>query len=90
MAQEIYSHRLPRKPCDLKPSLCALSRNTNLPLPDVYDFDTAVESAIGAPYIMMSFEEGLPVSDVWFDETGQTPLQIRRRRILETVAEALA
>jgi hypothetical protein len=67
-----------------------IKNNTNLPLPEVYDFDTAVDNAIGAPCILMSFEEGLPVSEVWFDETGVTPLRKRRRRILETIGEAIA
>jgi len=67
-----------------------ISRETKIPVPTVYDFDTGIRNEIGAPYICMSFLPGRTVSEVWFDECGPTPLEHRRISILESVAQAVA
>jgi hypothetical protein len=63
---------------------------TNIPLPEVYHFETTGENEIGAPYIAMSFINGYTVSSKWFDKTGPTPLETRRLRTLTTLAKAMA
>lgn len=67
-----------------------LRQNTSLPIPEIFDFDETINNEIGAPYILMSFAEGIPVSELWFDATGPTPLEERRLRILDTVAVAMS
>lgn len=37
-------------------------KNTSIPLPEVYAFDTASTNEIGAPYMVVSFLPGRPVS----------------------------
>ncbi|KAJ8058276.1 hypothetical protein OCU04_012470 [Sclerotinia nivalis] len=67
-----------------------IKANTTMPIPEVYDFSATTENDIGAPYILMSFLEGFPVYKIWFDESGEVPKQIRRERILDTIAEAMS
>ncbi|KAI9810278.1 MAG: hypothetical protein M1832_001367 [Thelocarpon impressellum] len=66
-----------------------LEREAMLPLPDVYAFDTTTANTIGAPYMVMSFIPGATVGSRWFDSTGPTPLEERRQRTLDTLAEAM-
>jgi hypothetical protein len=63
---------------------------TTIPLPEVYAFDTTSENEIRVPYIVMSFIDGFTVNSLWFDNTGPTPLEERRLRILDTIAEAMS
>ena len=67
-----------------------LSKETTIPIPEVYAFDAASTNEIGAPYILMSFIPGDTVSSKWFDETGPTPLEERRLRTLDSVASAMS
>lgn len=65
-------------------------KETTIPVPEIYAFDITSANAIGAPYILMSFVPGFPASTLWFDETGPTPLEERRMRILDSVAQAMS
>ncbi len=67
-----------------------IKKETMLPLPDVYDFDTTTTNGIGAPYMVMSFIPGSTVSSLWFDKSGPMPLEERRMRTLDTVAKAMS
>ncbi|KAH0602458.1 uncharacterized protein H6S33_008797 [Morchella sextelata] len=67
-----------------------IRQNTTIPIPDIISFDGTTENEIGWPYFMMEFVEGTPVSRIWFDETGKTPLEERRHRILDTLAGAMS
>ena len=67
-----------------------IRKETTIPVPDVYAFDTTNLNEIGAPYILMSFIPGFTVSSMWFDKSGPTPLEDRRQRVLNSVAEAMA
>ena len=67
-----------------------IRKETTIPVPDVYAFDTTNLNEIGAPYILMSFIPGFTVSSMWFDNSGPTPLEDRRQRVLNSVAEAMA
>lgn len=64
--------------------------NTSIPVPEVFGFDETTNNEICAPFIMMEFIEGSPVSARWFEASGPTPLQERRLRILDTVASAMS
>ena len=67
-----------------------IRRETTVPLPDIYAMDLTTSNEIGAPYIIMSFVPGFPISSKWFDRTGPTPLEERRQRTLDTLAEAIS
>ena len=67
-----------------------LRKETTMPLPEIYGIDLTSSNEIGAPYIVMSFISGFTVSSKWFDKTGPTPLEERRQRTLDTVAEAMS
>jgi aminoglycoside phosphotransferase (APT) family kinase protein len=67
-----------------------IKEETTIPLPEVYAFDTTSENEIGVPYIVMSFIDGFTVNSLWFDNTGPTPLEERRLRTLDTLAEAMS
>ncbi|KAL7266591.1 hypothetical protein RUND412_010859 [Rhizina undulata] len=67
-----------------------LRKNTTIPIPEVFAFDETTNNEILAPFIMMEFAKGSSVSKVWFEDTGPTPLEERRLRILDTVASAMS
>lgn len=67
-----------------------IKKETATPVPEVYYFDTTSENEIGAPYMIMSFVPGVPVSELWFDKAGPTPLEEKRLRIMESVAKAMS
>lgn len=64
--------------------------NTDIPVPDIFHFDTTANNEIGAPYIAMSYVSGTPVSRLWFDAGGPTPREERRRNILRQLARAMS
>ena len=67
-----------------------LRENTSIPIPKIHAFDETTNNEVGVPYILMDSVEGFQVSEKWFDNTGPTPLQERRLRILDTVATAMS
>lgn len=67
-----------------------ISRETDVPLPKILTYDTKLDNAIGAPYVLMSCLQGRSASDLWDDEGGPTPLEERRQRILRTLAVAMS
>lgn len=67
-----------------------IKEHTSLPVPTVFHLDTTAENEIGAPYIAMSYIGGCNVSRLWFDASGDTPLEERRRNILKQLAQAMS
>ncbi|OTB18766.1 hypothetical protein K445DRAFT_8790 [Daldinia sp. EC12] len=67
-----------------------IAQKTSIPIPQVYDFDTTDDNAIGAPYICMSFIPGTPVSQVWFRDTDIMRREELRLNILRSLAGAMA
>ena len=67
-----------------------LRHNTSIPIPEIYGFDETTDNEIGVPYVLMEFVDGFSVDELWFDDTGPTPLDVRRIRILETLAQAMS
>lgn len=67
-----------------------IRKYTDIPVPEVFHFDTTAQNEIGAPYIAMSYISGKPVSHLWFDTTGNTSLEDRRRNILKQLAQAMS
>ena len=67
-----------------------IRRTTDIPLPDILAFDSTQGNSLGTPYMVISFISGATVEALWCDETGPTPLEERRSRILSTTAMAMA
>lgn len=72
-------------------TVALLSRETNIPVPITYGYDTTADNEIGAPYICMSFISGRTVAEMWFNKaSAPTSLEERRARTLVTLGEAVA
>jgi aminoglycoside phosphotransferase (APT) family kinase protein len=67
-----------------------IRKYTTIPIPDIISFDSTTENEIASPYTIMQFNDGTPVCQIWWDESGPTPLEERRHRILDTVASAMS
>ncbi|KAL1879222.1 hypothetical protein Daus18300_001801 [Diaporthe australafricana] len=67
-----------------------IRKHTSVPVPQVYHFDTTADNEIHAPYIAMGYVSGRTVSNLWFDASGPTPLEHRRRNILKQLAKAMS
>lgn len=46
-----------------------IRRETTIPLPEVYAFDTSLENELGCPLILMELIHGKPLFDVWFNQS---------------------
>ena len=67
-----------------------IRRMTDIPLPEILAFDATQGNSLETPYMVISFISGVTVEALWRDETGPTPLEERRSRILCTTAMAMA
>lgn len=68
-----------------------LKKETTMPVPEVYHIDTGKDNEIGAPYICMSVLPGKKADKIWFEEDiSQDKLEIKRRNLLTTTANAMA
>lgn len=67
-----------------------IREHTDVPVPEVFHFDTTAENEICAPYIAMSYISGKPVSHLWFDASGHASLEDRRRNILKQLAQSMS
>ncbi len=45
-----------------------IRRETTIPVPEVYAFDTTLENELGCPFILMELKYGKLLQDVWFDQ----------------------
>jgi predicted Ser/Thr protein kinase len=67
-----------------------LKRETTIPVPEVYSFDTSFDNCINCPFILMEFMAGIPVYDCWFDkEASEELVEQRRTRTLQDLAAAM-
>ena len=71
-------------------TLRLIRNRTTIPVPEIYAFDASLDNELGAPWMVMSFISGSTISKLWFDKDGPTPLEERRQRTLETIAEAIS
>ncbi|KAI1206261.1 kinase-like protein [Annulohypoxylon truncatum] len=67
-----------------------VAKNTSIPVPQVYDFDTTDNNEIQAPYMCISFVSGMPVSQVWFKEPEDMSREELRLNILRNLAQVMA
>ncbi|KAI7775270.1 hypothetical protein LA080_007070 [Diaporthe eres] len=67
-----------------------IKEQTSIPVPEVFHLDTTANNEIGAPYISMGYVSGRTVSRLWFDASGHTLLEERRRNILKQLTQAMS
>ncbi|KAG5650543.1 hypothetical protein H0H81_011872 [Sphagnurus paluster] len=68
----------------MESAMCTLRlicEKTTIPIPTIHAYDTSSENALGAPYILMDFAEGVSLDSVWLDIDDDA-----RRRIFEQIA----
>ena len=67
-----------------------VERETSIPVPHVFDFDTSLHNRVGCPYTFMSYLEGIPAVDVWCNnDVSHERLHQNRVRMLVDLAKAL-
>ncbi|KAI0897653.1 kinase-like protein [Annulohypoxylon nitens] len=67
-----------------------VAKNSSIPVPEVYDFDTTDDNEIQAPYMCISFISGTPVSYAWNNKSIHMPLIQFRQNILRSLAQVMA
>lgn len=68
-----------------------IRRKTQMPVPEVYTFDTTNNNEISAPFICMSFIPGETVLHVWLDDSlEETSRDNLRLNILTSIAKSMA
>ena len=68
-----------------------IRRETKIPVPEVFAFDTSLENELGCPFVLMEMIYGKSLAEVWFDqEISQAMREQIRIRSLQGIAEAMA
>ncbi|KAI2641414.1 kinase-like protein [Hypomontagnella submonticulosa] len=67
-----------------------VARNTAIPVPKVYHYDTTDSNPIGAPYLCMSFVPGTTVSHVWFENPDAISREEFRLNVLRSLSKVMA
>ena len=67
-----------------------LKKETSIPVPTVYAFDTSSENPLSAPFILMEKLDGRPLNDLWFDqEAPKSCLEHFRIKTLQNLAAVM-
>ena len=67
-----------------------LKKETSIPVPTIYAFDTSSENSVSAPFILMEKLDGRPLNDLWFNEKAPKPcLEHFRIKTLQNLAEIM-
>ena len=67
-----------------------IHKKTSVPIAQIRHYDTTFDNPFGAPFSLISWIDGKPVQEVWFDTESRVPLKERRLRILKSLAQAMA
>ena len=68
-----------------------LRRQTTIPVPEVYSFDSSLDNDINCPFIMMEYLSGRPLHELWFQPSSpQSKVEQFRKRVLQELAAAMA
>ncbi|PGG99012.1 hypothetical protein AJ79_08711 [Helicocarpus griseus UAMH5409] len=68
-----------------------IRREKDVPLPEVLAFDATLDNELACPFILMSYIEGRPLHELWFDqEIPKKERNIRGSRALKDIANAMA
>lgn len=66
-----------------------LRLDTEIPVPEVFDFNASFDNELNVPFILMEFIPGIPLYECWFDKScSKEKLEQRREQILQDVAKA--
>ncbi|KAI9813036.1 MAG: hypothetical protein M1826_002553 [Phylliscum demangeonii] len=67
-----------------------IRRTTTIPVPEVYAFSDSIDPQLGCAYILMGHMDGVPVHEVWFDQSlAPAALDQVRKRVLTELAAAM-
>ncbi|RAO70470.1 uncharacterized protein BHQ10_006482 [Talaromyces amestolkiae] len=67
-----------------------LRKITTIPIPDVITFSSSCDNELNCPFILMSYIDGKPLYDIWFDRTQPNDvIEARRTKSLQGVAAAM-
>ncbi|KAI9932228.1 hypothetical protein MW887_009738 [Aspergillus wentii] len=67
-----------------------LKRETIIPIPQVHAFHAGLDNSLEYPFILMDFVDGIPLFDVWFDQSIPPDLlDTRWLRVFEDIAKAM-
>lgn len=59
-------------------------RETSILVPDIFAFDATLDNELGVPFILMSFIQGIPLYDCWFDmKISKEKRRLHRTRTLD-------
>lgn len=70
-----------------------IKRRTTIPIPEVLDFSSTSDNALECPYIIISFIEGVSLTDLWYDQPANTTVDEwnqLRTRALKDLAKSMA
>ena len=68
-----------------------IRRQTGIPVPEVYAFDSSMDNDIKCPFIMMEHIQGQPLSRLWFQQSvPKKTVHQFRKRVLKQLAAAMA
>lgn len=72
----------------------SLKVKTTIPVPQVFDFSATIDNALGCPYILLDYLDGVPLYDVWFANRlkGVDDKVVHQHRIkaLQGIASAMS
>lgn len=61
-----------------------------VPVPEIYAFEATCDDALGVPYILMEFVDGIPLCHQWFDKsTPPHKLREKNSKTLRQLAKAM-
>ncbi|PLB33131.1 uncharacterized protein BDW47DRAFT_130202 [Aspergillus candidus] len=67
-----------------------LRRETNIPVPDVYDFSGTRDNELNCPFTLMEYISWIPLMEAWFDEeVSPAEAEKRRTRALADLVAAI-
>lgn len=67
-----------------------IKRQTTIPVPEVFAYQSTLVNELNCPFILMDFIEGVSLHDFWFDNSHTSAeIEQRRRKILEQVASSM-
>lgn len=67
-----------------------IKRETTVPIPEVYSFNTSTHNNLGCPFILMEYIEAVPLHEIWFEESSSTAvIEPRQAQILQDLAAAV-
>jgi hypothetical protein len=71
-----------------------IKKHTGLPVPDIIAYSATCSNELGHPYTLMSFMEGTPAQDLWFEDDDEEETRPEteewRRKFLNSLANTMS